>query len=283
MKIDFTIATKNSEATIEKSIDSIISNIPKNVLHHLVIVDNNSKDNTFGILQRYARRYKFIKLFREKGKLGEVRAKQVIACDTEWVAIIDSDVYINKLWWNKMSPKMNSDTGWILGSLDSFYSEPYNTFFHWFLKRFGCVAFTNTLLRRELMLEVSDELKYHHAAMEDVLVFQHIKSKGYKTFYLSKENLGMHEGDKDKLLKTKHMRAGNSYKMRYGFIPSFIRSFRGFFVNEGKLFIYIIEIRPPIITIFKLFKIQFIASLNFLRGVLKSQKINELTENKHNI
>jgi glycosyltransferase involved in cell wall biosynthesis len=89
--IDVAVATKNNEATIRRCLGSIRQNIP---VKHLIVVDGGS---TYGMLT-IARQFD-TRIVTETGLLGRVRYRQAEESCTEWVAYVDSDVYVYPNWW----------------------------------------------------------------------------------------------------------------------------------------------------------------------------------------
>ena len=58
----------NGEKFIKKSLGSILNQEIKP--YELIIIDDASTDNSYTILQEYANKYNFIKLFRNEKNLG---------------------------------------------------------------------------------------------------------------------------------------------------------------------------------------------------------------------
>ena len=70
-QIDILLATYNGEKYLEEQLDSILNQTYKNI--RLVISDDNSKDNTINILQKYAQKDNRIQLYLQPQNLGVVK------------------------------------------------------------------------------------------------------------------------------------------------------------------------------------------------------------------
>ena len=167
--IDVTVATKNSARTLEKCLGAILANIP---VHRLVVVDAGSTDGTLEVCKQYR-----ATVVTEPGPLGKVRYAQAENCVTHWIAFIDSDVYVYESWWNEVSRYINDEkVGMILGFADApITTFPiYEVYLKHIARKFGTAAFSNTLVRRELVLSCKDLLANIHAG-EDTVLARHLK------------------------------------------------------------------------------------------------------------
>lgn len=89
--ISVAMATYNGEEFIEKQLESIISQtIP---VFELVICDDCSTDSTWSILCQYAKKYSFIKIYRNETNIGCVRnfEKAIGLCSGDYIALSDQD------------------------------------------------------------------------------------------------------------------------------------------------------------------------------------------------
>jgi glycosyltransferase involved in cell wall biosynthesis len=207
--IDVTIATLNSAPTIEKCVQSILANIP---VRSLLVVDGASSDRTLDILKRYR-----VKVIEERALLGWTRYLQARNCETEWIAYFDSDVYAYDSWWKNVSSYAEQpDVGMILGFADAPVNELpiYDAYLKHRAKNEGTVAFSNTLIRRRLVLECRDELRGAHAG-EDDIVAAHVRASGFKIITIPK-SLCYHDRDPFKTHPQVYFRSGQSARMKYG-------------------------------------------------------------------
>lgn len=167
--IDVTVATKNSVRTLDKCLKAIRTNIP---VHRLIVVDAGSSDGTLEVAKKYN-----ATVVTEPGPLGRVRYVQAQSCLTEWIAYVDSDVYVYGSWWSEVSPYINDKlVGMVLGFADAPVTTLpiYEVYLKHIARKFGTAAFSNTLIRRRLVLSCQDLLANIHAG-EDTIVARHIK------------------------------------------------------------------------------------------------------------
>lgn len=99
MKITVVTATRNSAATLEGTLESVLSQSHRNVEH--IIVDGKSEDGTIDIVRRYEARY------QEAGK------------ELRWISEPDSGLY------DAMNKGVSMATGEVIGILnsDDFYTS----------------------------------------------------------------------------------------------------------------------------------------------------------------
>ena len=179
MSIDTSIATKNSAMTIGRCIKAIRESIP---VGRLIVVDGGSTDNTVAIARSLG-----AEVIVNKGLLGSVRHSQAQECGTEWIAIIDSDVYLYPVWWLEISRYRGPDVGMILAIGDSPKDRlsVYEDYITDIARRFGSVAFSNTLVRRELILSCSELLNNIHAG-EDTIFGRYLRRIGMRIITVQK-------------------------------------------------------------------------------------------------
>lgn len=94
------ICTYNGERTIKKAIDSIIYQTKYNELvDKLIIVDNNSKDNTKQVVNNYStEKYNIIYSFEKKQGLSNARLNGVNMSHSEWIIFVDDDNELMDNW-----------------------------------------------------------------------------------------------------------------------------------------------------------------------------------------
>lgn len=232
LEIDVAVATKNNARTLEKCLNSIIDHLP---VHHLVVVDGGSSDATLNIAQRCGS-----KIVHEPGLLGRVRLVQAQSCDTEWIAIIDSDIYVFEDWWPKLSPHMVDDNvGMIVGftapHIDDQSGTPYGRYLTYLNDKFGSIAFSNALVRRDLLLACTELLAGVHAGEDEV--FAAFLKRNHLTVENVREPLCYHDTRTTSRHVDAYYRWGRSVRVRYGaagflrvFLSlwSFVRNWMGF-------------------------------------------------------
>ena len=93
-KISIIIPVYNSEKTIIRCLDSVVSNEYSN--KEVIIVDNNSTDNSRNIINKYKKKYDFIKVYKSKSSLlGGVKNLAIKKCTGDYFIFVDSDDYIS--------------------------------------------------------------------------------------------------------------------------------------------------------------------------------------------
>jgi glycosyltransferase involved in cell wall biosynthesis len=93
------MASRNTSNYIETAIESVLAQTFKNF--ELIIVDDNSDDNSIKIINKYKKKDKRIKLIRNSKTLGPAKSRNIAlnVSRGKWISILDSDdVYFpNKL------------------------------------------------------------------------------------------------------------------------------------------------------------------------------------------
>jgi len=190
-------------------------------------VDGGSKDDTVHIAKRLGAH-----VYSENGLLGKVRYVQAELCSTEWIAVIDSDVFIYENWWDEVSkylnnPNIGSVNGWLRGSIIDFMPsyEHFTKFATAKVIRGPMISnvakyhtrfpFSNTLIRRELILKSKDSLANVDFG-EDAVVSKNVVKWGYKIVNIAKI-LGLHyHSDPIGHCKMAFYRTGESIVMNRG-------------------------------------------------------------------
>jgi glycosyltransferase involved in cell wall biosynthesis len=166
--IDVTIATKNNGRTIGNCLQAIRANIP---FRSIIVIDGQSTDNTLQIARSLG-----AKIFIDTGLLGKIRYAQAEHCETQWIAYVDSDVYVYPSWWAEVSKFTGvPDVGMIsaLGHSPIDRLPIYEDYLSYMARKYGNVAFSNTLVRRDLVLSCRELLSNIHAG-EDSILARHI-------------------------------------------------------------------------------------------------------------
>jgi len=101
-KVSVVVLTKNSAATVRKTLDSVFNQTRKP--DEVVVVDGNSSDDTLNIVRQYP-----VKLFSEPGLgFGYARNLGVKNSNGEIIFFVDSDCYAEPQWIEKMLPHFNN-------------------------------------------------------------------------------------------------------------------------------------------------------------------------------
>lgn len=101
IKVSIIIPVYNSEKTIEGCLASVINQSYKN--YEVIVIDNNSTDNTKKIIKDFERRYEKINyFFEEKKGRGNARNAGIQKAKEEIIAMMDSDCIAPKDWLEKI-------------------------------------------------------------------------------------------------------------------------------------------------------------------------------------
>jgi GT2 family glycosyltransferase len=95
MKISIVIVTYNSSSSIEETLKSIVLS-KTNIDYEVIVVDNNSSDNTKNIVKNYEKEYKNIRLLALESNIGFSKANNrgaQVSCG-EFILILNPDVII---------------------------------------------------------------------------------------------------------------------------------------------------------------------------------------------
>jgi glycosyltransferase involved in cell wall biosynthesis len=166
--IDVILRTKNSQDLLRECLQSIFSEIP---VRKVIMIDAGSTDTTLDIAKDFEKVEIYIK---PELKLGQATKFGFSVAQTEWVAVIDSDVILRKGWFNSMRPLMD-DSDAVEGSrIDHYVFTVHDDVTKQFA-RFG-----QTLLKREPVLSFDLDLPfgedYAIKANFDKLGFRWVKS-----------------------------------------------------------------------------------------------------------
>lgn len=187
-KVDVTIATKNNEDTIGRCIECIKKNVPYN---NIIVIDD-SEDRTPQIAEKLG-----AIVYQGPALLGAKRYLQAELSETEWIASIDSDVFLFDNWWPTMSKHIQDDVGMITSCLEGTIKKDIPSFDH-FTKWNSLKAFNKTkrasnmamvLIRKDIILSCKKVREVHVA--EDEIIAEHVLENGYKCV-LNKEIVGLH-------------------------------------------------------------------------------------------
>ncbi len=107
--VSIIVPAYNAEKTITKCLDSLVNQTLKEL--EILVINDNSKDNTESIVQKYVKKYKNIKLFTNSKNLGPsgARNKGLENAQGKYIGFVDSDDYVDKTMYQKMSEAMTED------------------------------------------------------------------------------------------------------------------------------------------------------------------------------
>jgi len=175
MKVDVVILTKNSASTLLHTILGILNSVPVN---NLIIVDGGSTDKTIDIADEFG-----AKIITCSSGIGVSRYKGALEAKTEWICFVDSDIYVFPSWFKQLKRWMKLErVVWIQGLT----LEHSRIFASYALSktltyaRRGCIALSNALIKKDIVLECKDWIRNNVHAGEDAILYELVKSRGYR-------------------------------------------------------------------------------------------------------
>jgi glycosyltransferase involved in cell wall biosynthesis len=111
-EVDVVVLTKNSDRLLRECLNSVYAYVP---VKNLIVVDNDSKDNTLAILNEFQKNHGNIVVLQNRGTRATARLEGIRQVTTEWFMFVDSDVVLCKDWFEKASRYMKDDVGAIWG------------------------------------------------------------------------------------------------------------------------------------------------------------------------
>ncbi len=206
-RVDVCVVERNSSRTLEMCLSSIHRHLPYG---NLIVVDNQSSDGSASLARKYTD-----KVYTVAGPVGAVRYKAAELATREWIVFVDSDVYLYRGWWKRVKNVLtDAKVGWVTALCDYPCSLPVYKEYHDFIFRTqGATAFSNTAVRRDLILSCSALLKVHMT--EDWVAKKHVMDAGFQALTI-KESLSYHDKDHFKGHFRAYYRWGQSYRMRFG-------------------------------------------------------------------
>jgi GT2 family glycosyltransferase len=208
------------------------------------------------------------------------RIMQAQHSSTEWIACIDSDVVIYPDWWKEVSTYIGAgNIVSVSGYLESDYRRIFPeyedftkfcaSFRSFFTKRIG--AFSNILIRRDLLLRCEEDLRYIHAG-EDTVIGKRIREMGY-AYKVIRKPLGFHwHKDPVEHHIMAYSRAGQSAGMHATSITRSGKMFR--FLALTYLQLLLFSIRQKKISI-RLWHFVTLLSTLYVDGLLNMNSLNQ--------
>jgi len=206
-RVDVCVVERNSSRTLGRCLSAIRKHLP---YEHLIVLDGGSSDESVNIAKLYTS-----KVFTDRGLLGAVRYRAATLAANEWVVFVDSDVYLYPTWWETVRDLLKyEDVGWVTGLVDYPSQLPVLKEYYDFLFRtYGATAFSNTAVRRKLILSCKELLTVH--AGEDWVAKKHVMDLGFRALTVSKK-LCYHDKEHFKGQFGAYRRWGQSYRLKHG-------------------------------------------------------------------
>ncbi len=181
-EVDVVLLTKNSDFLLEKCLASIYENIP---VSNLIVVDGFSTDHTMDIINKFERKTGNVKKLKVDGSRAKARQKGIDQVKTDLFVFVDSDVILNKGWFDKAEKRLGSDVGAVWGvNIDVIpgVKDEHIIKFQSLIARqcFGLRGgMHDTLIRRDAVRDIEIPEALH--AYEDAFIINWIKGRGYRT------------------------------------------------------------------------------------------------------
>ena len=214
-KVSILIPTYNREKIISETIDSALSQTYSNI--EVIIVDNASTDDTWNVIQAYAKKDNRIKAFRNESNIGPVRnwLRCVDEASGEYGKILWSDDLIAPTFLEKTVPFLNdrNDVGFVFTGAQIFVDGTDNKTDAYLLGETGvypsddfivgsiargkypvspgCALFRMNDIEKNLLLNVPNKVDSDfsmHAIGNDLLLFL-LTANTYKYFASVNEKL----------------------------------------------------------------------------------------------
>jgi glycosyltransferase involved in cell wall biosynthesis len=169
--VDVVIRTRNSSELLSQCLDSIFAEIP---VRKVIIVDGGSTDDTLKIASSYPGVEIYVK---PELNLGQATQFGFSVAKADWVAVIDSDMVLQKGWFDEMSKYMDQ-----ADAIEGCRIEYYRLRRVQNLTKVRYGVFGQTLLKRSYLQDINLDLPHG----EDAATKHYFDSKGLK--WLKVEN-----------------------------------------------------------------------------------------------
>lgn len=220
--VSILIPVYNRENLIEETVQSALNQTYKNI--EIIVVDNQSTDNTWEILQKLASQYERIKIFQNERNIGPVRnwKRCIDEANGEYGKILWSDDLIAPQFLEKTVPYLeNEDVGFVFTGTEIFIDGTNKQSSHYFIGETSlyeseqyvngvlfdenypvspaCALFRLKDLQINLLVDIPNKVNSDfsmHAIGNDLLIFL-LTAHQYKNFAFVNEKLSFfraHEG-----------------------------------------------------------------------------------------
>jgi cellulose synthase/poly-beta-1,6-N-acetylglucosamine synthase-like glycosyltransferase len=176
MDLDVVVCAKNRAEQLEQILRQIVHEVP---FKDLIVIYGSSKDGTQQVAEKYTKR-----VFWDGDEgLGAARSLGIRKAASEFVAMIDTDVILPKDWYKHLMRHFESSkVAAAMGTtLYGYGWSPVQRYFEYSLSRmhewWGC---TNTVFKRDVLLEIGNFDERIRGAGEDYDLFRRILSAGYR-------------------------------------------------------------------------------------------------------
>lgn len=221
--VSILIPVYNRENLIEETVQSALNQTYENI--EIIIVDNQSTDSTWKVLEKLASQDSRIKIFQNKTNIGPVRnwKRCIDEASGEYGKILWSDDLIAPTFLEKTVPFLeDDDVGFVFTGTEIFIDGTDKKSFHYFIGESGlyesekyingvlfdggypvspgCALFRLKDLKKNLLVDIPNKVNSDfamHAIGNDLLIFL-LTAHQYKKFAFVNEKLSYfraHEGN----------------------------------------------------------------------------------------
>jgi glycosyltransferase involved in cell wall biosynthesis len=163
--IDVIIRTKNSEEFLKECLHSIYEEIP---LGRIIIVDGGSTDKTLEIASSFDKVNLYVK---PELNIGQATKYGFSKAESQWVAVIDSDIVLRKGWFADMKNHMDKADG-----VEGCRVDHYRFEIHPECKKMRFSILGQALVKREPVLSMNLDLP----VSEDAAIKFNFEKQGMK-------------------------------------------------------------------------------------------------------
>ena len=220
--VSILIPVYNRENLIEETVQSALNQTYKNI--EIIVVDNQSTDNTWEVLQKLASQDERIQIFQNETNIGPVRnwKRCIDEASGEYGKILWSDDLIAPEFLEKTVPNLeNEDVGFVFTGTEIFIDGTEKKTSHYFIGKSGiyesekyingvlfdlnypvspgCALFRLKDLKKNLLVDIPNKVNSDfamHAIGNDLLIFL-LTAHQYKNFAFVNEKLSFfrdHDG-----------------------------------------------------------------------------------------
>jgi glycosyltransferase involved in cell wall biosynthesis len=191
--IDVIVRTKNSQEFLKECLEAVLAEIP---VRRIIIVDAGSTDWTKEIAVTYDK----VEFYtRPDINLGQATKYGVSMAQTEWVAVIDSDVVLRKGWFENMKKYMQ-----VADAIEGFRTDHYFFTVQKDTTKSTIGWLGHTLIKKEPILNMDLDTQFG----EDTVVKFNFDKQG-KIWKKIPNSLADHY---TKIDNTKHLRTGSIFR-----------------------------------------------------------------------
>lgn len=185
--VTFVIPTHNRADVLRDCLESVVKQTYQNV--EVIVINDNSKDNTNDILTEYSNKYNFFTFYNNPGNGGNAaRNHGVEMAKGEYIAFMDDDdiCELNRIE-EQMKPILNSNFkyNFTVSAFSIFNSFGQTTEIVDFLKPMQSMGFTvRWLIKKDLIID-SGGFDLNQPALQDVEFFWRMRENA-EIFYINK-------------------------------------------------------------------------------------------------